>query len=79
MTQIKIHRVLEGPFDSSDCPDYDDEAPFFWLEVLMEYEGELREMQLRHEDHDYLYEIVKHLKKPTLEPYIIGVEYVEGD
>ena len=77
MTQIKVHRVLEGPFSSEDCPEYDDYEPFFWIEALVEYgDGVLSEMQIMHEDFNHLYKIVQHMGKPTVEPYTLGVDYV---
>jgi len=71
--QVKIHHVLEGPF-------WDEDEDFWWLEVVVECQGEVFDMQICHDDLDPLYNIVKKLKAPDLEPYVFGkVEFEDDD
>lgn len=70
---LKVHRVMAGPFDSRDLPDYDG-TDFFWVEALIEVDNQVVEMQLIHEDFNELYKIDMYLKGPTIEPYVIGVD-----
>lgn len=68
--EIRIHRVLAGPFHSSDVPG-NEEEDFYWIECLIEVGNGLEEVTLAHDDFDPLYDIVKHMSKPTVEPFII--------
>jgi len=71
--QVKVHHVLEGPFE-------DEEDGFWWMEVLVECQGEVFDMVLCHEEMDAMYDIVKKLKAPSLEPFVIGeVEFEDDD
>lgn len=70
---IKIHRVLEGPYHISDVTGDDDDEGWF-IEVLLEFDGELMDLTLMHTDLDKVTDIVNHFKKATIEPYIIGGE-----
>lgn len=73
---IKVHRVLAGPFTASDDPEWEeDEGEYFWLEATVEYDGEVLEMTIAHEDFEKIYAICKHMNSSTIEPYIIGKPY----
>ena len=65
---LLIHRIIAGPFEA----EYDDE-PYWWIECLMEYDGQMVEGTLCHYEFDKVYSIVRHLSSATLEPYVIGV------
>lgn len=69
---FKIHKVLEGPFSILDVyPDYEQEE-FFFIETLAESpQGVLGMNTIESNSLDALYEIVKHLKSPTLEPFVL--------
>ena len=65
---LLIHRILAGPFEEDD----DDGEPYWWIECLMECDGQMVEGTLCHDEFDKVYSIVRHLSSATLEPYVIG-------
>lgn len=65
---LLVHRILAGPFEGDD----DDGEPYWWIECLMEYDGQMVEGTLCHDEFDKVYSIVRHLSSATLEPYVIG-------
>jgi len=69
---LKIHKLIAGPYHSLDDPDLEDEGDFWWIECMVEFDGHLEDMTLAHDDFNKIYEIVAHLKSPTVEPFIIG-------
>ena len=68
--EIRVHKILAGPYSSEDDPDEDE--LFYWVDVLIDYQGEMQEVTIMHNDFDKIYDIVKHMGKPTVEPFIIG-------
>jgi len=73
-TEIKVHKILAGPFSNEDDPEFDPDydEPFYWIEVLIECQGEMEEVTIMHDEFDKIYDIVKHMGKPIVEPFIIG-------
>lgn len=69
---IKIHKVLSEPLSILDYdPDYPYEE-FFFMEVYGELEeGKVEAFDISHPNLNPLYSIVRHLKSPTLEPYVL--------
>jgi hypothetical protein len=73
MTEIKVHKILAGPYQASDDPDFpEDEEDFFWIEAMVEYDGYYEAMTVTHHDFNKIYASVNHMGKPTVEPYILG-------
>jgi len=71
MGVLKIHKLIDGPYHSLDDPDLEGEGDFWWIECMVEFDGHLEDMTLAHDDFNKIYEIVAHLKGPTVEPFII--------
>jgi hypothetical protein len=73
MSDVLIHKVTDGPYSSHDAgiTDPEEDMEFFFIEVLLECEGILFTKTLGHPDFDYIYDIVKHFKQPTIEPYVL--------
>lgn len=67
---IKVHRIIEGIEEHLDGEDFS----FWTIEVYVEFKGEFFETTLASYDFNKVYDIVKHMASPTLEPYIIGEE-----
>lgn len=74
-TEIKVHKVIAGPYQASDDPDWnEDDGDFWWVEAMVEYRDVYEEMTISHDDFNKIYDIVKHMGKPTVEPYILNLE-----
>lgn len=73
---IKVHKIIAGPFCASDDPDFDPDIDmdYFWVDALIEIDGEMMEQTIGHHNFDAIYDIKKHLEGPTVEPYVIGME-----
>lgn len=72
--ELKVHKLIAGPFSASECdPDWDDDCEdYYWIDVMVEYDGHMDNLTIGHNDFNMIYAIVKHLQSPTLEPYIIS-------
>lgn len=62
--EMKVHRVLEGPFDMED----EDEV---WMLCLVETDGELEEIEFYFDTFDEAYAFQKHFYK-SIEPIILA-------
>lgn len=67
-----VHRVLDGPYHSTDVLDGEEDEDYWFIEAIVESRGELVHMTICHEEYDKIYNIVKHLSGPTVEPFIFG-------
>lgn len=79
-SQVKIHRIIEGPFSGFDVDSPLDEVceeDYYFFLALVEIDGELSEEEVFFEDFNYFYEIKAHMDR-SIEPYVIDVEWVEG-
>lgn len=65
---VKIHYLLDENVHSV----YNDDRPPYFIECGFECEGEMFEMAITHSNKDKLLEIIRYLRGPTLEPYILG-------
>jgi hypothetical protein len=74
-SEIKVHKIIAGPFSASDDPDFDPntDLDYFWIDCMAEVDGELMDLTLGHDDFNAIYAIKKHLDSATVEPYIIGM------
>lgn len=72
-TKVKIHRVTEGPFSSheSGLTDPEEDEEFWWVEALVELDGELQELTVAHSDFNKVYQILNHTRT-HIEPFIMG-------
>lgn len=71
--KVKVHRIIAGPFSSYDHDDtFQEDDEFFFVDALVEYDGVVQDMTICNSDFDSIYAMVKHLKGPTIEPYILG-------
>ena len=66
--EMKVHRIIEGPYEDPE------EEGIWFVEALIELNGKMSETTLFNTDFDELYELTKHFKRPTLEPYIIEID-----
>jgi hypothetical protein len=73
-SEIKVHKIIAGPFAASDDPDFDSdfEEDYFWIDAMVEVDGEIMDLTLGHSDFNAIYVIKKHLDSATVEPYVIG-------
>lgn len=62
--EVKVHRVLEGPFDIED----EDEV---WMLCLGEEDGELTEIEVYFDTFDEAYAFKHHFTK-SIEPIILA-------
>jgi hypothetical protein len=62
--EMKVHRVLEGPFDMEDGDEV-------WMLCLAETDGELEEIELYFDTFDEAYTFKKHFDK-SIEPIILA-------
>jgi hypothetical protein len=67
---IKVHKIIGGPFEQVD----DDGDTYWFIDVYVESKGEFFDLSLSTDEFDKVYDIVKHMKSATIEPYIIGSE-----
>lgn len=74
LTEVKVHKIIAGPFSASDDPDFDSDeyVDFHWIDALVEVDGQMIDITIAHSDFDEIYKIKKHLDSATVEPYIIG-------
>lgn len=73
-SEVKIHKIIAGPFSASDDPDFDPryDMDYFWIDAMVELDNEIMDLTIGHNEFDEIYKIVKHLESPTVEPYVIG-------
>lgn len=77
--QVVIYSVIEGPFHSSEIPDWDEEDDCWLLLCQVENSyGALEAEELAFSTFDEAYEIVKHFKKNCF-PFIMEVEEDEDE
>jgi hypothetical protein len=77
--EIKVHKIIAGPYQASDDPDFPEgEEDFFWIEAMVEYGGYYEAMTIRHHDFNKIYAIVNHMGKPTVEPYVLNAGDEDG-
>lgn len=62
--EVKVHRVIEGPFESDD----EDEV---WMLCLGEEDGELTEIEVYFDTFDEAYAFKHHFTK-SIEPIILA-------
>ena len=63
--EVKVHRIIEGPFESDD----EDEV---WMLCLAEEDGELTEIEVYFDTFDDAYTFKKHFDK-SIEPIILAI------
>lgn len=63
--EVKVHRVLEGPFD------IEDEEHEVWMLCLGEENGELTEIEVYFDNFDEAYTFKNHFNK-SIEPIILA-------
>jgi len=71
-TEIKVHKLIDGPYSIHDLEEDYEGDEFFFIDAMVEIDGDLMDMTICHEDFDEIYTIVKHLGSATVEPYILG-------
>jgi len=73
-SEVKVHKIIAGPFAASDDPDFDPnyDMDYFWIDAMVELDNEIMDLTIGHNEFDEIYKIVKHLESPTVEPYVIG-------
>jgi len=73
-SEVKVHKIIAGPFAASDDPDFDPnyDMDYFWIDAMVEIDNEIMDLTIGHNEFDEIYKIVKHIKSPTVEPYVIG-------
>lgn len=64
--EVKVHRVIEGPFDIND--EGEDEV---WMLCLGEEDGELTEIEVYFDTFDEAYAFKNHFNK-SIEPIILA-------
>jgi hypothetical protein len=62
--EVKVHRIIEGPFESDD----EDEV---WMLCLAEEDGELTEIEVYFDTFDEAYAFKHHFTK-SIEPIILA-------
>lgn len=62
--EMKIHRVMEGPFDMEDSDEV-------WMLCLAETDGELEEIELYFDTFDEAYTFKNHFNK-SIEPIVLA-------
>lgn len=76
MTEILVHRIIEGPFHSSEVTDDIDgdyEGDFYFCQALVEVDGEVSDDEIRFDCLNGFYEMKKHLDS-TIDPYVLEAE-----
>lgn len=76
MTEILVHRIIEGPFHSSEVTDDIDgdyEGDFYFCQALVEVGGGVSEEEVRFDGFKELYKTVTHLKY-SIDPYVLEAE-----
>lgn len=68
-SDMKIHRVIEGPYDVED-------EDLVWCLCLAEIEGSLEEVELYFDTFDEAYSFKKHFMT-SIEPITIPTQYDE--
>lgn len=71
MDQMKIHKVISGPYD-------DEDEGQIWNLCLVEIEGELVEVELYYDSFDDAYEVIKHFKS-SIAPLVVIIDEEDGD
>jgi len=71
---IKVHKIIAGPFSNTEEPDFDPDfdVEYYWIDAMVEFDGKVMDTTIGHWDFDKIYQIVKHVQGPTIEPYILG-------
>ena len=64
--EMKIHRVIEGPYESED-------EDTFWCLCLVEEEGELYDAEFFFDTFDEAYAFKAHFQK-SIEPIILNID-----
>jgi len=69
-SEIRVHKIIAGPFSASDDPDFDPDTDldYYWIDCMVEVDGELMDLTLGHDDFNAIYAIKKHLDSATVEP-----------
>ena len=67
MIEVKVHRFMDGPFEDGD-------SGAWYAEVFAEVDGSLETLTVFNYDLDELYNMAKHFKTATLEPYVIKMD-----
>ena len=62
--EVKVHRIIEGPFESDD-------EDVVWLLCLAEEDGELTEIEVYFDTFDEAYAFKHHFTK-SIEPIILA-------
>jgi len=75
-SEVKVHKIIAGPFAASDDPDFDPnyDMDYFWIDAMVEIDNKIVDLTIGHNEFNEIYKIVKHLEGPTVEPYVIGRE-----
>lgn len=68
-SDMKIHRVIEGPYDAED-------EDLVWCLCLAEIEGSLEEVELYFDTFDEVYSFKKHFMT-SIEPITLPTQYDE--
>jgi hypothetical protein len=69
--EMKIHRVIEGPYDLED----DD---LVWCLCLAEIDGSLEDVELYFDTFDEAYSFKKHFLT-SIQPIVLPTQYLEED
>lgn len=63
MTEIRIHKVISGPYEEDDGS--------WFIEAYVDVDDNYHDATVWFLDFDDAYDVIKHMSSPTLEPYVL--------
>lgn len=68
--EVKVHRVIDGPFESDD-------EDSIWMVCLAEEDSVLKEIEVYFDTFDEAYQFKNHFTK-SIEPIVLAYDQEEG-